>query len=72
MPHRGSSLKIERTTYGFNINGLKLTVLEAMFIVDWVLDQLEQEAKDDESMPMTQEAANFEMLGQDEKYGSHR
>lgn len=72
MPHKGSLLKIERTTCGFNINGLKLTVLEAMFIVDWVLDQLEQEAKDDESMPMTQEAANFEMLGQDEKYGSHR
>ena len=72
MPRRGSSLQIERTTYGFNINGLKLTVLEAMFIVDWVLDQLEQEAKDDESMPMTQEAANFEMLGQDEKYGSHK
>jgi hypothetical protein len=67
-----SKIEIERTVKGFKISGKEYTTLEAMFIVDWIIDQLKDEAKYDESMLITQEEANFEMLGQDEKYGSHQ
>jgi hypothetical protein len=59
------TLEIERTERGFNISGLEYTVEEAMYIADWVVTKLQDEH-------MTQAEANFEMLGQDEKYGSHR
>lgn len=39
-----SKIEIERTVKGFKISGKEYTTLEAMFIVDWIIDQLEDEA----------------------------
>ena len=55
-----SKIEIERTVKGFKISGREYTTLEAMFIVDWILDQLEDETKDDESViPLTLENADL-------------
>lgn len=52
-----SKIEIERTVKGFKISGREYTTLEAMFIVDWILDQLEDEVKDNE--PLTLENADL-------------